>query len=137
MPNSVPMNDWPSPTTTSTAAPISSSGAMSQTLLRTEKIVARTTFGRWRSACCHSWRSGGCGDSGTALLSMGPMSRRPYDPGRLIPQVIAVSAGAAPAARGRRPGRLVDHLGDQREDPGAHLLAERDLGGGAHDAGYL
>ena len=69
IPKTVPMNDCPSPTTTSTAAPISSSGAMSQILLRTEKIVARTTLGRWRSACPHSCRSGGCGDSGTVLLS--------------------------------------------------------------------
>ena len=40
------MNDWSVFTTTSTAAPMRSSGAMSQILLSTEKTVASTTRGR-------------------------------------------------------------------------------------------
>ena len=68
-PNSEPMNDWSVFTTTSTAAPMSSSGMMSKILLSTENTVARTIRGRWRPACTHSWRSGGADESGTELVS--------------------------------------------------------------------
>src|SRR5690606_37390606 len=54
-------------TTTSTAAPISNSGAMSQILLTTDMQVAKITRERWCRAWRHRLRSGGTVDSVMAV----------------------------------------------------------------------
>src|SRR5215207_3016991 len=76
-----------------------------------------------------------------ALLSTSAI-RRAYGTPRGSPQVIRSrlpdgprwSAGDALLARRGAVGRLVDDLRYERQDAMAHLLAEGDLRGRAHDA---
>src|ERR1041384_1241032 len=66
------MKDWPLLTTTSTAAPMSSSGATSHALFRIEKVTPWTTLRRWVWACVHSCRRGaGAVGRGLVLCARG------------------------------------------------------------------
>ena len=77
MPNNRPTNDRPFRlTTTSTAAPIRSSGATSHSLFNVENTVARITRERCGRAWRHSSRNGGCCDRGSGSAFDDGIQRR-------------------------------------------------------------